>query len=54
MFDWGSGDGTYERLLEIVKDYNMRVYRLPGSSCGGRGTTRSGGARGLLHGLLRP
>ena len=25
-------DGTYERLLEISKDYNLRVYRALGSS----------------------
>jgi len=25
--DGGSRDGTYERLLEISKDYNLRVYR---------------------------
>ena len=30
--DGGSTDGTYERLLEISKDYNLRVYRAPGSS----------------------
>jgi len=27
--DGGSRDGTYERLLEISKDYNLRVYRAP-------------------------
>jgi len=32
--DGGSTDGTYERLLEISKDYNLRVYRNPGSSRG--------------------
>ena len=32
--DGGSRDGTYERLLEISKDYNLRVYRAPGSSRG--------------------
>jgi len=32
--DGGSTDGTYERLLEISKDYNLRVYRAPGSSRG--------------------
>jgi len=32
--DGGSRDGTYERLLEISKDYNARVYRAPGSSRG--------------------
>ena len=30
----GSRDGTYEKLLEISKDYNLRVYRAPGSSRG--------------------
>ena len=34
VVDGGSTDGTYERLLEISKDYNLRVYRLPGSSRG--------------------
>ncbi|MGC9113356.1 glycosyltransferase [Acidilobus sp.] len=34
VVDGGSRDGTYEKLLEIVKDYNLRVYRLPGSSRG--------------------
>ncbi|WP_158543105.1 glycosyltransferase [Acidilobus sp. 7A] len=32
--DGGSRDGTYEKLLEISKDYNLRVYRAPGSSRG--------------------
>jgi glycosyltransferase involved in cell wall biosynthesis len=32
--DGGSTDGTYEKLLEISKDYNLRVYRAPGSSRG--------------------
>ena len=32
--DGGSTDGTYERLLELSKDYNLRVYRAPGSSRG--------------------
>ena len=32
--DGGSTDGTYERLLGISKDYNLRVYRAPGSSRG--------------------
>jgi glycosyltransferase involved in cell wall biosynthesis len=32
--DGGSRDGTYERLLELSKDYNLRVYRAPGSSRG--------------------
>ena len=31
--DGGSTDGTYERLLEISKDYTLRVYG-PGSSRG--------------------
>ena len=34
VVDGGSTDGTYEKLLEISKDYNLRVYRLPGSSRG--------------------
>ena len=34
VVDGGSTDGTYERLLEISKDYNLKVYRLPGSSRG--------------------
>ena len=34
VVDGGSTDGTYERLLEISRDYNLRVYRLPGSSRG--------------------
>ncbi len=34
VVDGGSTDGTYEKLLEISRDYNMRVYRLPGSSRG--------------------
>jgi len=32
--DGGSTDGTYEKLLEISKDYNMKVYRVPGASRG--------------------
>ncbi len=32
--DGGSTDGTYERLLEISKDYNLKVYRVPGASRG--------------------
>ena len=34
IVDGGSTDGTYEKLLEISKEYNLRVYRLPGSSRG--------------------
>ena len=34
VVDGGSTDGTYEKLLEISKEYNIRVYRLPGSSRG--------------------
>ncbi len=34
IVDGGSTDGTYERLLEISKDYNLKVHRLPGSSRG--------------------
>ncbi|ADL19079.1 Glycosyltransferase [Acidilobus saccharovorans 345-15] len=34
VVDGGSRDSTYERLLEIAKDYNVKVYRLPGSSRG--------------------
>lgn len=34
VVDGGSRDGTYERLLEIAKDYNVKVYRLPGSTRG--------------------
>jgi len=48
--DGGSRDGTYERLLEISKDYNLRVYRAPGSS---RGPGEAAGVnevpRGKLH-----
>ncbi|MFP3287490.1 MAG: glycosyltransferase family 2 protein [Acidilobus sp.] len=32
--DGGSTDGTYEKLLEISKDYNLKVYRVPGASRG--------------------
>ncbi|ADL19019.1 Glycosyltransferase [Acidilobus saccharovorans 345-15] len=34
VVDGGSRDGTYERLLELSKDYNVKVYRLPGSTRG--------------------
>ena len=34
VVDGGSTDGTYEKLLEISKDFNLRVYRLPSSSRG--------------------
>ena len=34
VVDGGSTDGTYEKLLEISKDYNLKIYRLPGSSRG--------------------
>ena len=38
VVDGGSTDGTYEKLLEMSKEYNLKVYRLPGSSRGlGRG-----------------
>ena len=38
VVDDGSTDRSYERLLEISRDYNMRVYMPPGSSRGlGRG-----------------
>ena len=38
VVDGGSTDRSYERPLEISRDYNMRVYRPPGSSRGlGRG-----------------
>jgi len=48
-------DGTYERLLEISKDYNLRVYRAPGSSRGlGRPDSISQVPRGKLHSVLRP
>jgi glycosyltransferase involved in cell wall biosynthesis len=30
----GSRNGTYEKLLEMVRDYNLRAYHLPGSSHG--------------------
>jgi len=32
--DGGSTDGTYEKLLEISKDYNLKVYRVSGASRG--------------------
>ncbi|MGC9072369.1 MAG: glycosyltransferase family 2 protein, partial [Acidilobus sp.] len=34
VVDGGSRDGTYEKLMELAKEYNMKVYRLPGSSRG--------------------
>ena len=32
--DGGSIDGTYEKLLNISKEYNLRVYKAPGSTRG--------------------
>ena len=38
VVDGGSTDGTYEKMLEMSKEFNLKVYRLPGSSRGmGRG-----------------
>ena len=33
--DGGSTDGTYEKLLEISKDYNLKVYRVPSQALAG-------------------
>jgi glycosyltransferase involved in cell wall biosynthesis len=34
VVDGGSKDGTYEKLIELSKEFNLKVYRLPGSSRG--------------------
>jgi len=34
VVDGGSNDGTYERLIELSKEFNMKVYKLPNSSRG--------------------
>jgi hypothetical protein len=47
-------DGTYEKLLEISKDYNLRVYRAPGSSRGLRRQMALIRPGEQLHGVLRP
>ncbi|MGC9107557.1 MAG: glycosyltransferase [Infirmifilum sp.] len=40
VVDGGSRDGTYEKLLETAKEYNVKVYRFPGSTRGAGGTMR--------------